>query len=185
MWITNMLISWSVLSLRLWKTSSQLTRRVSATNASRSYEMSLSQRDKNRDMLEKLRFVTVLTVENIWDAFILYTLIGQHERDRRILVVDHEHDQNVRFKELMEERNEHVIMHGQDEVDHYCDKCTKFWVDADGIDRKYFVRSPSSRLTILRRCLPASGYRRAHIRPSLLWPSSHKGRADMHQSTRQ
>lgn len=99
--------------------------------------MSLSQREKSREMLDSLRFITTLTTENVWDAFTICTLIRQHERENRVVIVNHKGLQKVRFTALMEERNEHVILYGQDEVRHYCDKCTRFWEDPDGTFREY------------------------------------------------
>jgi hypothetical protein len=32
----------------------------------------------------------------------------------------------------MEERNEWMILFGQDEVPHYCDRCMRVWEDEDG-----------------------------------------------------
>lgn len=92
-------------------------------------------------MLESLRFSTRLTNENVWDAFIIYTLIRQHERVDRVLVVDNTGDQKDRFTALMEEHNRTIILYGQDEVGHYCDKCTRIWVDSDGKTSEYRFHS--------------------------------------------
>lgn len=88
-------------------------------------------------MLDSLRFSTRLSTENVWDAFTIYTLIRQHEREGRMVVVSHTGDQKDRFNALMEERNKKVILYGQDEVRHYCDKCTRIWEDPDGTIREY------------------------------------------------
>lgn len=78
------------------------------------------------------RFQKSLRPDNVWDAFIISSLLRQHENRNVTMFVPHTGDQNVRFMELMKERNSEVINHGQDELPHFCDKCMRVWKDDTG-----------------------------------------------------
>jgi len=66
---------------------------------------------------------------------LLYGLLQQHERCHEIVVVPHRGDQKDRFTALMIQRNDNIIIHGQEEISHYCDKCMRVWVDENGVLR--------------------------------------------------
>ena len=78
------------------------------------------------------RFNMKLRTEHVWDAFIIWTLHRQHEKHNELVVVPHSGEQKDRFTELMRKRNEEVIIEGQDEIGHYCDKCMRVWEDDNG-----------------------------------------------------
>ena len=82
-----------------------------------------------------------LQMEHVWDAFVLWSLIQQHEVRYDIVKVPHTGDQKHRFTKLMEARNQFVIDNGQDEVAHYCDKCMRTWEDDDGTIHEYFCHA--------------------------------------------
>ena len=69
--------------------------------------------------------------EHVWDSFIIWTLIQQHEKKSLVVVVPHTGEQKHRFTLLMEERNKEVILDGQEEIAHYCDKCMRVWEDGE------------------------------------------------------
>ena len=81
-----------------------------------------------------------MTTDHVWDAFVIWTLLRQHEKKNRVIIVPHYGDQKNRFTRLMEERNREVIEHGQEEISHYCDKCMRVWKDTNGNLREcYFT----------------------------------------------
>ncbi|KAJ6492700.1 hypothetical protein C8R47DRAFT_1269993 [Mycena vitilis] len=113
MWISSMLLGW-----------------FSATNCAKLYDMALSDRDK----LEGggWQFGLKLTPNHIWDGFVIKSLLDDCQRHATVLQVDHGGDQNIRFQAAMEARNRRIVLLGQDEVPHYCDRCMRVWEDEDG-----------------------------------------------------
>jgi len=86
--------------------------------------MSLS--DKQDGLLESAgwQFGSKLRTEHVWDAFVLISLLRNHEARGHQLEVPHSGLQKDRFTAVMEECNLHIILEGQDEIDHACDSCT-------------------------------------------------------------
>lgn len=78
------------------------------------------------------RFRKMLRPENVWDAFIIMSLLRQHEQRNETMYAPHTGEQNVRFMALMQARNSEVINYGQDELPHFCDKCMRVWKDDSG-----------------------------------------------------
>jgi len=87
--------------------------------------MSLS--DRQNGLLEDSgwQFGSKLRTEHVWDAFVLISLLRDHEDRGRLLEVPHGGMQKDRFTTAMEERNLRIIHEGQDEIDHTCDTCTR------------------------------------------------------------
>ncbi|KAJ7205836.1 hypothetical protein GGX14DRAFT_644475 [Mycena pura] len=108
----------------LW-TSLMLVAWVSATNAARERDVAAG----------GWQFGFTLTTENIWDAFVLLTLLDYNDRTGCYLYVPHAGDQKDRFTEAMRARNREVIAEGQDEIAHCCDKCMRVWTAPDGTQR--------------------------------------------------
>ncbi|KAF8972915.1 hypothetical protein BDZ97DRAFT_1912520 [Flammula alnicola] len=113
MWINNLLIAW-----------------VSASNAAKSYEMSLA-----KDSLKGTdwKFGSQLTTENVWDAFIIVSLLEDKLRAHQRLHVPHTGLQKDRFREAMAERNKDFVLNGQpDAIGHACDKCFRKYETENG-----------------------------------------------------
>lgn len=91
-----------------------------------------------RDM-EDWQFIPKLTPPNIWDTFILFTLLDDHSKRKSRLSLPHSGNQSERFEAAMQDRNLRIIHDGQPELDHACDKCTRIFQDADGEWRKVEV----------------------------------------------
>ncbi|KAJ6456275.1 hypothetical protein C8R47DRAFT_996346 [Mycena vitilis] len=85
------------------------------------------------------QFGLKLTPNHIWDAFVIKSLLEDRHRNSTLLEVEHGGDQNIRFQAAMHERNEHIILLGQDEVPHYCDRCMRVWEDEDGTLHRTWV----------------------------------------------
>jgi hypothetical protein len=75
-----------------------------------------------------------LKTEHVWDAFVLLSLLRDSSAHTCRLELPHKGFQHSHFTKAMEEWNEHIVMEGQDEIGHSCDKCTQYYevVDADG-----------------------------------------------------
>ena len=131
-------------NLRLFGTNTG-TNRFSATNCAKLYDVALSDRAK----LETggWQFGLKLTPNHIWDGFVIKSLLDDCDRNQKQLQVDHGGDQNLRFHAAMEERNERMILLGQDEVPHYCDRCMRVWEDEHGNLRESFGTYASLILT--------------------------------------
>lgn len=113
-----------------------ILRRTSATNCARLHEMSHIRQD--RDM-QDWQFLPKLTTANIWDSFVLYTLLDDHSGRHSHLTVPHGGNQTDRFEAAMEERNLRIIHDGQPALDHACTKCTRVFQESDGQWRKVEV----------------------------------------------
>ena len=87
--------------------------------------MSLS--DRQNGLLEDSgwQFGSKLRTEHVWDAFVLISLLRDHEARGRLLEVPHGGMQKDWFTTVMEERNLHIIHEGQDEIDHTCNTCMR------------------------------------------------------------
>ncbi|KAF8168554.1 hypothetical protein B0H34DRAFT_779819 [Crassisporium funariophilum] len=109
MWISMMLVGW-----------------FSATNCACAYDMALSHGAR------RWQFGVLLQTEHVWDAFVVWTLLVDHDKSNVCLEVPHTGLQKDRFTEKMAARNKHVILHGQDEVPHYCNKCMRVIKQEDG-----------------------------------------------------
>ncbi|KDR69915.1 hypothetical protein GALMADRAFT_76807 [Galerina marginata CBS 339.88] len=114
-WISSMLLGW-----------------MSAKNCAVTYDRALSMRDQKDAEEGGWRFGMKLTTEHVWDAFVLWSLLGQHYRKNLLVSVPHTGEQKHRFTKLMQEQNDEIINEGQDQIDHYCDKCMHVWEDGDG-----------------------------------------------------
>lgn len=115
---------------------SHITLRVSATNCACSYDMVLS--DKEIAAIEQAgwQFGMQLTLDHVWDAVMIWTLIGHHNDSNLELQVPHTGDQKDRFTQVMQARNEHTIRFGQEEVLHYCNRCMQVYHQSDRTLRK-------------------------------------------------
>ena len=80
------------------------------------------------------KFGFKLKTEHIWDAFVLLSLLHDSSAHTRHLELPQKGFQHSRFTKAMEERNERIVLEGQDEIGHSCDKCTRYYelIDADG-----------------------------------------------------
>lgn len=114
-------------------TDQHLLSRTSATNGARLYNSCLSRpetRPVHPDWPPERSFK--LTTEQVWDGFIILSLLEDYAGRNAILRVPHGGDQNDRFTEAMRERNERIRTYGQPELSHYCDKCLRVWETKDG-----------------------------------------------------
>ena len=94
---------------------------------------------ETKDRLEDTdwQFVPRLSPEHVWDAFVIYSLLGDRKRLGEQLKVPHTGDQAGRFRQAMEDRIHYIIENGQpDAVSHACDKCLRIYeTDPDVISR--------------------------------------------------
>ncbi|KAF7300735.1 hypothetical protein MKEN_01298300 [Mycena kentingensis (nom. inval.)] len=96
---------------------------VSATNCSRTYDLTLAGPNVQHMKDFGWQFGTQLTTEHVWDAFTLLTLLDHCRRGRTVLAVPHGGDHENRFTEAMARHNEQVVNFGNNAVNHCCDRC--------------------------------------------------------------
>lgn len=104
---------------------------VSATNCVRLYEIAqarVSVEHRNKPW----QFLSSLTTEEVWDAFVILALLDNHQRRGMQLCVPHVGDQKNRFTAAMRARTEHIMTHGQDELPHACYGCMRVFTSPDG-----------------------------------------------------
>ena len=75
---------------------------------------------------------SALTCDHVWDSFLLLTLLEDHRTQRTTLHLPHGGDRRNRFTEAIRARNIRIKLFGQEELRHYCDKCTRKYKGADG-----------------------------------------------------
>lgn len=79
------------------------------------------------------QFVSELTTENVWDAFIIVFLLEDKLCACQQLHVPRTGAQKDRFKEAMAARNKDIVLNGQpDAVGHACNKCFRKYETEDG-----------------------------------------------------
>jgi hypothetical protein len=144
--------------------------RFSATNCARMYELALSQDGYQQIDQGPWRFTARLATEHVWDAFVILSLLKDHERQGTILDVPHIGLQKDRFSGAMEARNERIICYGQPEVSHYCDKCMRTFAHDDNTMCAYTYMS-HAHLDCKTSCsqMPSCRDRWPYNRTPLLW----------------
>ena len=103
---------------------------MSTSNTAKPYEMSLSKASlKGTDW----QFSSELTTENVWDAFIIVSLLKDKLCACQWLHVPPTGVQKDRFKEAMAAQNKDIVLNGQpDTVGHACNKCFRKYETEDG-----------------------------------------------------
>ena len=96
---------------------------VSATNCARTYELAEARREPADLKAQGWQFRSKLTTKNVWDAFVLLSLLEDHQVRDMQLHLPHTGKQKDCFTDAMDERNEQIVLQGQPEIAHYCDKC--------------------------------------------------------------
>jgi hypothetical protein len=108
------------------------------SNAARLYNTTLT--NKHHLQHDEWKFGVKLTTNHVWDAFIIFALLEDCDKQKKILRVPHSGEQDNRFKEAMEARNRRIILLGQpDAVRHACNKCMRVFE----IDGKYSMSNSS------------------------------------------
>jgi hypothetical protein len=85
---------------------------------------------------------SALTSDHIWDSFLLLTLLEDHQTQRTTLSVPHGGDRRSRFTEAIRARNMRIKLFGQEELRHYCDKCTRKYKNAEGDGESWYLCLP-------------------------------------------
>ncbi|KAF8131119.1 hypothetical protein EV363DRAFT_1144981, partial [Boletus edulis] len=78
------------------------------------------------------QFGYMLTTEQVWDAFVLQALLDDHQSRNMCLVVPHDGDQQDRFVLAMQDRNQRIVIDGQEELSHACYGCMRVFEMDDG-----------------------------------------------------
>jgi hypothetical protein len=119
--------------------------RFSASNTSRVYEASM---DHGYFQPSEWGLSNRLTTNQVWDAFVILSLLEVGIFRGRLLKVPHTGPQSDRFKAAMEERNEWIVLNGHwqpDAVRHVCDRCMHIFLMPDGSFRECSYRDVCNR----------------------------------------
>ena len=73
-----------------------------------------------------------LHTEEVWDGFVLLSLLDDHAHCSMHLVVPHNSDQKDQFSHTMRDHTQWIIIHGQEELPHACDTCICLFTMPDG-----------------------------------------------------
>jgi hypothetical protein len=105
--------------------------RFSASNASRVYRATLS--NPTYSQPSDWGLSNNLTTNQVWDSFVILSLLEDGVERDRVLSVPHTGDQADRFKPAMEERSQWIVLYGQPgAVRHVCDLCMRVFLMPDG-----------------------------------------------------
>jgi hypothetical protein len=129
-WIDLMLCGWSVPHLFADPSRLDIARqwdRLSATNCSKVYDLSFSQRETSSLEDAGWPWGFKLKTEHVWDGFVILSLLRDCEGRLLQLEVPHTGLQKDRFTTAMRQRNSRFVRDGQPEVDHWCRKCTRIY----------------------------------------------------------
>lgn len=77
-------------------------------------------------------FAFRLEQDNIWDGFIIISLIEDAQRRNAQLVVPHTGLQHDRFVQAMQQRNMRIQLYSQPELLHCCRKCMRTYPTTPG-----------------------------------------------------
>jgi CxC5 like cysteine cluster associated with KDZ transposases len=135
LWIGLMVLGWYIYSQQIVRQCPLLTTylRFSATDAARVYSMTLADKQNMEDA--GWQFGSKLTTDHVWDTFLIVSLLEDRIKTGYRLEVPHDGAQCDRFNIAMDERNERLILNGQDEVAHCCNKCMRVFKMDDGTYR--------------------------------------------------
>jgi hypothetical protein len=138
-WIDLMLCGWSVPHLfqpNSIPDSPRQWHRLSATNCSKVYDLTFSQRETSTLEDAGWPWGFKLRTEHVWDAFVILSLLRDCEGRLHQLEVPHTGLQKDRFTTAMRQRNSRFVRDGQPEIDHWCRKCTRIYREYDGDGRE-------------------------------------------------
>jgi hypothetical protein len=107
------------------------SRRLSATNCAKVYDLSFSQRETRALEDAGWPWGFKLTTEHVWDAFVILSLLRDRKGRQLHLEVPHTGLQKDRFTAPMRERNLRIVREGQPEIDHWCRKCTRIFRESN------------------------------------------------------
>ena len=107
------------------------------SNSARLYNVALS---KNAVPPKDFPFQFQLSGDHVWSAIVQISLIEDLALYDDILTVSHGGDHKDRFTAAIKARNLRVRLYGQEELRHYCEKCTTLHFDKNGtLIRKFSV----------------------------------------------
>jgi hypothetical protein len=81
-------------------------------------------------------FRKTLSTRDVWDTFMLVSLLRDCFKQDIPLLLPHAGSQKDRFTKAIQARNIQIQLYGQPEITHYCQKCTRFYKDENGVYTK-------------------------------------------------
>ncbi|KAJ6485282.1 hypothetical protein DFH09DRAFT_949028, partial [Mycena vulgaris] len=125
---------------------------TSATNCARTYNAALSNQSIRSSLPATWSTSLELDVEDVWNAFFLYSLLLDYQsRDQPLELPHKAPSQSERLRAALHERNVQMAGTGQPAWNHACNLCCGVVIDEDGIE--YAIRSTvTDGITIGRPC---------------------------------
>ena len=107
--------------------------RTSATNCARIYNAEYDDLRAKIELPIGWNFTLKLDTDIVSDAFYLYSLLLDNERQSTTLTLPNRAPSNVeRLRKALEDRNVRMAGPGQPEWNHACNLCTKVYPSEDG-----------------------------------------------------
>ena len=106
---------------------------VSATSCAHLFDISQAHRPEID--ASEWPFGFALMTEQVWDTFTLLALLNDSQSHNVQLSIPHDGEQKDCFVVAMQERNERLIVEGQEELPHACYGCMRVFVLPDGAIR--------------------------------------------------
>lgn len=105
---------------------------TSATSCAHIYNLALANAESTNFPNTKW-FTKDVTMDHVWNAFIITSLLEDCRQQRCILEVDQRHNQSERFTQAMLDRNRRMRLYNQPLARrHFCSKCTRVVSDDEG-----------------------------------------------------
>ncbi|KAG1772089.1 hypothetical protein EDD22DRAFT_768787 [Suillus occidentalis] len=113
---------------KLWKAMMH-TSCTSATSCAHIYNLALAKAESTNFPNTKW-FTKDVTMDHVWNAFIITSLLEDCRQHRCILDVDQRQNQSERFTQAMLDRNRRMRLYNQPLARrHFCSKCTRVFSD--------------------------------------------------------
>ncbi|KAG1840446.1 hypothetical protein F4604DRAFT_1598862 [Suillus subluteus] len=109
---------------------------VSAMNCAWNYDLSHACLERSSILDGAWPFSPQLTTENVWDGFVILSLLNNCRSRGVRLHVHSKIEQKYRFTLAMEECNACMVTEGLPELPHYCDLCMRTYDDNDNKTHK-------------------------------------------------
>ncbi|KAG1873259.1 hypothetical protein C8R48DRAFT_593873, partial [Suillus tomentosus] len=103
---------------------------VSAMNCACLYE--ITQTCSSIERNESWQFLSSLTMREVWDAFVIVSLLDHQQTQRGQLQVPHDGDQKDHYTAAMCACTKQIMTHGQEELPHACYGCMQVYTSPDG-----------------------------------------------------
>lgn len=104
---------------------------TSTTTCANFYNTAISQ---SKEPLPEWLYGFSLSSDHVWSAFLLFCLLDDVIEHEEYVIIKHTGDQKNHFVDLVQACNQCWWTEGQPELTHFCDQCTRWYLNGDGKD---------------------------------------------------